>query len=208
MSDINQLYPLFCGFKAFGMMPPCRLEPGHEGDHADSFGGFYSQVPEGLELVQDDGSKELRYTESRADYFSIDCDDPMFEVPQFVEDALLQPDHTETCEHGTPYTLDCAFCSKVSRDIATKGFTKEDAVFMEHQHYQSPVNAFTFYGRLQDNFAAWSTERITLDEFTKTQTAIWAEAEAAGQRETLLTLWRKANPVAQQPLFESKATLI
>ena len=30
-----------CAFRLFGMMPPCVLPAGHEGDHQDGFGGYY-----------------------------------------------------------------------------------------------------------------------------------------------------------------------
>ena len=30
-----------CAFRLFGMMPPCVLPAGHEGDHQDRFGGYY-----------------------------------------------------------------------------------------------------------------------------------------------------------------------
>ena len=32
-----------CGFRLFGMMPPCVLPIGHTGDHTDGFGGFYGR---------------------------------------------------------------------------------------------------------------------------------------------------------------------
>lgn len=54
-------FDLECGFQAFGMMPPCVLDPGHDGDHADGFGGHYGST-DGMEMVQVAGSKELRYT--------------------------------------------------------------------------------------------------------------------------------------------------
>lgn len=31
-----------CGFKLWGMMPPCVLSPGHSGDHSDGCGGHYT----------------------------------------------------------------------------------------------------------------------------------------------------------------------
>ena len=35
-----------CGYKAFdGMMPPCVLQYGHEGDHEDGIGGHYTNEP-------------------------------------------------------------------------------------------------------------------------------------------------------------------
>lgn len=31
-----------CGFRLWGMMPPCVLPSGHDGDHSDGFGGHYA----------------------------------------------------------------------------------------------------------------------------------------------------------------------
>ena len=33
-----------CAFSLFGMMPPCALDKGHAGEHADGFGGFYGNL--------------------------------------------------------------------------------------------------------------------------------------------------------------------
>ena len=32
-----------CNFRLFGMMPTCALPAGHDGDHADGFGGTYRE---------------------------------------------------------------------------------------------------------------------------------------------------------------------
>jgi hypothetical protein len=43
-------------------------------------------------------SEQMAY-ETRADYFAIDCDDPMFDVPEFVweaESALWFAENSET----------------------------------------------------------------------------------------------------------------
>ena len=60
----NPIIPMgtnpICGYKAYGMMPACVLEPGHLTDHQDGFGGHYGRTDD-LELVRVEDSKELRY---------------------------------------------------------------------------------------------------------------------------------------------------
>lgn len=41
-----------CGFRAFGMMPPCILVSGHSGPHADGFGGHYGEHSFGIEVAR------------------------------------------------------------------------------------------------------------------------------------------------------------
>jgi len=50
-----------CGFQAFGICPPCVLDPDHLGDHEDGFGGHYAPVPSDFKLVPVGRTKQLRY---------------------------------------------------------------------------------------------------------------------------------------------------
>lgn len=72
----------------------------------------------------------------------------------------------------------------------------------------SKPNAFRFFDQLRNNTDAYTAQRISLAQFSETNKRIWAEAETAGQSNALRDLWRRANPVRQETLFDSQSTLL